>query len=469
MHKGPLTRLLVLISFFVLGSIRSVSAAPDREKIFKEALEFTVFIEQVTTIPFNGRDAGYSTGSGFVMDKKKGLIVTNAHVASEGVGTIKVRFENREEYDAEVVYVDSKYDIAVIRIDPSKGKMPIGEAHLGNSDKVDAGRPVGTFGNPASFSFSATAGIVSATDRTDPNLQFAGEYFQTDAAISRGNSGGPLIDLTTGEIIGINTWVWIDERGNQVPGLGFSLKMNVVRETLDRIRSGKEKPVVGWIGLGAQEIPRQRAAENYGLGSPVVPPPLNERRQYLVVTSITQKSPAETAGFQKQDLILNVEGRDKLTSLAEIEKALNTSVGKELKVDVLRHEGSGFVRKMLRPVVYDRNQDRVARYITVSGMAAHHLTVRWREEFSIPPEGVLVSYVQEGSHADLAGLQALDIIHGVNGQAVKSLDDLWSILTKIPANKRKAELLVRRYRQYRPDKLIELEIDLPELKAIQNH
>ncbi len=171
-------------------------------------------------------------GSGFIFDSR-GYILTNRHVV-EGADEIQVMLKNDEKYPARLVAADPQTDVAILKI---KGKnFPV--AKLGNSDTLQVGDWVLAVGNPFGLMKTVTAGIVSAKGRKDMGILPHEEFIQTDAAINKGNSGGPLVNID-GEVIGINTAI-IAPAGGYI-GIGFAIPINVVKQVLEAVRSGKFK------------------------------------------------------------------------------------------------------------------------------------------------------------------------------------------------------------------------------------
>ncbi len=217
-----------------------------------------------------------SLGSGFVIDPS-GIIVTNDHVI-DGADSVKVTFQDGDSYTAKVLGKDDLTDIALLKVD---AKKPLPFVKFGNSDKARVGDWVVAIGAPFGLGFSVTAGIISAFNR-DIQAGPYDDFIQTDAAINRGNSGGPLFNMD-GEVIGINTAI-ISPTGGSV-GLGFAIPANISAKVISQIRQ-YGAPRRGWIGVRIQSM-SQDIAEGLGLKKP----------EGALIAEITPGGPAEKTGL----------------------------------------------------------------------------------------------------------------------------------------------------------------------------
>lgn len=236
------------------------------------------------------------TGSGFVFDAR-GYVLTNAHVVRDAIN-VTVQLHDGRVFDAEVVGADASTDVAVLKINPRKDEvLPIAE--LGDSDRLRVGDWVLALGNPLGLDFTVTAGIVSAQGRSIGILRQSNEtaleaFIQTDAAINRGNSGGPLVDLM-GRVIGINTA--IESPTGFHAGYGFAIPINLARRVADDLMEYGElrRPRLGVEITDVTDV----AAELYGL----------KDRSGVLVNSVQEGLPAARAGIQLGDVITAVDGR----------------------------------------------------------------------------------------------------------------------------------------------------------------
>ena len=235
-----------------------------------------------------GRPDRRGGGSGFIV-REDGLIITNHHVI-EDADEIIVRLADRREFVAELVGSDAETDVAVLRIDAED--LPT--LDYGDSSALRPGEWVIAIGSPFQFEQSVTAGIVSAKGRTQGQQQYV-PFIQSDVAINRGNSGGPLIN-TDGKVVGINSWILSSSGGNI--GLSFSIPIETASSTIDQLLEfGRVSR--GYLGVGIQSVDRERA-DALGLDRPVG----------ALVNRVEPGSAAERAGIEVGDVILEVNGRN---------------------------------------------------------------------------------------------------------------------------------------------------------------
>jgi serine protease DegS len=227
-----------------------------------------------------------SLGSGVIVDTS-GHIVTNQHVIANA-DSIRVQLRDGREADAHIVGRDPDTDLAVLKIDLT----PLPVATFGRSDQLKVGDVVLAIGNPIGLSQTVTHGIVSATSRQQLGIAPLEDFIQTDAPINFGNSGGALVD-SSGELVGINTAIVAKNLG--VEGIGFAIPVNMVRGVLsDIIAHGRV--IRGWIGIVPEDLPEEQA-QQLGLGQAAV-----------VIGNLYVGSPAQRAGLQPGDLLLDIDG-----------------------------------------------------------------------------------------------------------------------------------------------------------------
>jgi serine protease Do len=256
-----------------------------------------------------------SMGSGFIIDNT-GLIVTNNHVV-EGASAISVHMQDGTIMKAELVGRDSKTDIAVIRVKPEK---PLPVVNFGDSDKTRIGEWALAIGNPFGLGGSVSLGIISARKR-DINSGPYDDYFQTDAAINKGNSGGPLFNLN-GEVVGINSAIFSPSGGSV--GIGFSIPSNTAKNVVNQlVKFGETRR--GWLGVKIQTVTPD-IAESMGLTKP----------HGALVADVTKNSPSEKAGLLAGDVIIQFGGRDIVDSKELPRVVAETEVGKEVDVKIVR-------------------------------------------------------------------------------------------------------------------------------------
>src|SRR5512139_1930782 len=252
-------------------------------------------------------------GSGVVISRE-GYILTNNHVVDEA-DQIKVKLADGKEYDARVVGRDSKTDLALIKIEGGSNLQPL---KLGNSDELKVGRWVVAVGSPFGLEQTVTAGIVSAKGRVIGSGPYD-NFIQTDASINPGNSGGPLINMK-GEVVGINTAIIASGQG-----IGFAIPINMAKEIAPQLRE-KGHVTRGWLGVSIQEVTPE-LAKSFGL---------NEKKGALVA-QVFSNSPAEKAGIEQGDVIVEFDGKEVADSkdLPRIVSA--TPVGKTVTIKLSRN------------------------------------------------------------------------------------------------------------------------------------
>jgi S1-C subfamily serine protease len=218
------------IIIFILALTSSVYAN-ELERILDQANKYTVKIYNSTDTPFIEDSYNPSSGSGFLIDKANGIIVTNAHVASYSPALNRVNFKHSNPVQSKQIYIDTDIDLALLKIDPVSIPKDAVEAKLHCKNDYKQGQSVVAFGHPAGKDFTITRGIISA-------VRFESDFFesiQTDAAINRGNSGGALIDISTGIVVGINSFGVEDNQG-----LNFALPSYTVCKVIDLFKNKKD-------------------------------------------------------------------------------------------------------------------------------------------------------------------------------------------------------------------------------------
>jgi S1-C subfamily serine protease len=220
--------IIIISGIFLLASS---AKANELERILDQANKYTVKIYNSTDTPFIEDSYNPSSGSGFLIDKANGIIVTNAHVASYSPALNRVNFKHSNPVQSKQIYIDTDIDLALLKIDPTSIPKEAVEAKLHCKNDYKQGQSVVAFGHPAGKDFTITRGIISA-------VRFESDFFesiQTDAAINRGNSGGALIDVSTGIVVGINSFGVEDNQG-----LNFALPSYTVCKVIDLFKNKKD-------------------------------------------------------------------------------------------------------------------------------------------------------------------------------------------------------------------------------------
>jgi serine protease Do len=357
-------------------------------------------------------------GSGFIVSTD-GVILTNAHVV-DGAQEVTVRLTDRREFTAKVVGVDKQTDVAVLRIDA----RDLPTVKLGDARNARVGDWVLAIGSPYGLANTVTAGIVSAKSRALPNETYV-PFLQTDVAVNPGNSGGPLFN-TAGEVIGINSQIFSRTGGYQ--GLSFAIPIEVANQVKDQILA-HGKVTRGFLGVTVQDV-NQGLADSFGMKHP----------EGALVSDVTAGSPAQKAGLQPGDVIVQV-GNDAVTTSTELPAQIaRMQPGSHTTLKVWR---KGDVRSV-DVTLGSLPTDRVALNKSESaaggklGLEVRPLSPAERAQVGLS-NGLVVEDV-DGAAAQ-AGIQQGDVIVAVNGTPVRSVEQLRDIVAKAG---RHVALLVQR-------------------------
>jgi len=356
-----------------------------------------------------------SLGSGFVIDGD-GHIVTNSHVI-EDAEEISVILHDNTQLEATVVGVDSKTDMALLKVDTDHPLQPL---EWGDSDDLRVGDWVVAIGNPFGLGGTVTAGIVSARGR-DINAGPYDDFIQTDASINRGNSGGPLFDVD-GKVVGINTAIYSPQGGSI--GIGFAVPSAIAKPVIEQLKEfGRTRR--GWLGVRIQTV-TDEIAESLGL---------SEARGALVA-SVTEDGPAEDAGIRQGDVILRFDDKP-VEEMRELPRLVaETKVGSTVPVEVWRDGNKVGVNVTLGELEQfeqeaaaetpETTPETAPQTSETLGMSLSTLTPSLREQFEIAPniEGVLVTDVDPASNAGEKGIRPGDIIVEMNSDPVQSPDEV---------------------------------------------
>ncbi len=377
---------------------------------------------------------GQSLGSGFVIDAA-GIIVTNNHVI-EGADEINVVLQDNTTLRATLVGTDPRTDIAVLRVTPEK---PLPAVSFGDSDTAQVGDWVLAIGNPFGLGGSVTAGIVSARGR-DIRQGLYDDFIQTDAAINRGNSGGPLFNLA-GEVVGINTAIYSPSGGSI--GIGFSIPSNLARNiTQQLIEGGRVRR--GWLGVNIQQV-TDEIAESLGLTG---------GGRGALVARAQEGGPAALAGVQNGDVILRFNNTDvrEMRNLPRI--VADTNVGRSVPVVVWRDGREVTLNVTVAELPADTQQAAVAptapaprpQQLELSGLGLRvaPITPESRERFSLRAEsrGVVITEVTAGGVAAERELRPGDVIVEVQQERVSTPQEVQERLERLRRQGRATALLL---------------------------
>jgi len=347
-----------------------------------------------------------SLGSGFIIDKE-GYIITNNHVI-EDADEIKVRLSDKEEFDAKIVGRDVKTDLALIKINPPEG-LPV--AQLGDSDALKVGEWVMAIGNPFGLDQTVTVGIVSAKWRKIGAGPYE-NFIQTDAAINQGNSGGPLFD-TDGKVVGVNSAIFSTSGGSI--GIGFAIPINLAKNVVKQLKE-TGRVVRGWLGVIVQTVTPE-LADSFGI----------KQKKGALVADISPDGPAAKSGIKKGDIIIAFDGKE-IKEMGDLPLIVaQTQVGQKVDVDLLRN-GKSLTKKVIIGELKEQKEYAFADGKTRKdvGMEVSELNSELARKYGISESrGVLVTYVENNSPAERAGIREGDVIIEVNRESVMNLDEYY--------------------------------------------
>ena len=381
-----------------------------------------------------------SLGSGFVIDPT-GIVITNNHVIADADEVFAV-FNDGSKLKAEILGRDPKTDIAVLRVKPDK---PLKAVSFGDSDRIRVGDWVMAIGNPFGLGGSLSVGVVSARNR-DINAGPYDNFIQTDAAINRGNSGGPLFNME-GEVIGVNTAI-ISPTGGSI-GIGFSIPAKTAVAVIGQLREFGETRR-GWIGVRIQQIDDQ-IAETLGLG----------RARGALIAGVTENGPAAKAGMQSGDVIVKFDGQD-IREMRDLPRAVaDTAVDKDVEIVVVRkgkeemlrvklgrlEDGEKAQQAAVKPPSPPSQPAQPAQPSVTRRLLGLELSVvndEMRKRFKIKEgvKGVVVVSIENNSPLAGQRVQPGDIITEVTGEAIASPADMQKRIDALKKDGKKSALLL---------------------------
>jgi serine protease Do len=362
-------------------------------------------------------------GSGFVFSLDKGIfsdkayILTNNHVV-EGADKIRVKFQGGQELSAKIKGADPKSDIAVLEIDDPG----VPALALGNSGELDVGEWVMAFGNPFGLSHTLTVGVVSAKGRTSLGISDYEDFIQTDAAINPGNSGGPLVNLD-GEVVGINTAIF--SRSGGYMGVGFAIPVNMAKNIARQLLDGGEVRR-GYLGVVIQNLTPE-LADSLDL----------KQRRGILISQVSEDSPAGRAGLKPGDLVIGYEGESVSDVGAFRNRISLTPPGTQAKLDVIRDGREIQIETTIGELDEARMAGERTESTTELGLTVQTLTPELRRQLGARiQKGVVVTEVKPGSIAAMAGIRVGTVITQVNRKDVTTAEDFAAQLEKSAGDKR---------------------------------
>lgn len=368
------------------------------------------FLDRDGSVP-QYRDAK-SLGSGFIISPD-GYILTNHHVV-KNADEIIVRLNDRRELSAEVIGVDKRSDIALLKVNAND--LPV--VKIGKSSDLAVGSWVLAIGSPFGFDSSATAGIVSAKGRSLPRENYV-PFIQTDVAINPGNSGGPLFDLD-GSVVGVNSQIY--SRTGGYMGLSFAIPIEMAMDVVDQLKS-QGRVSRGWLGVLIQDV-TYSLGESFGMDQP----------RGALVAKVVPGGPAEDSGMQVGDVILTFNGHEIISSSDLPPVVGRTHVGKDVPVEIMRNRKQKTIQVKLGELPDDVAESEVEKKKVVDktdrlGISVVELTDEQKASLDIGG-GLLVKRVVDGPAYE-AGIRKGDVIMRIDNTKIKSLSQFDKIVKKL--------------------------------------
>ncbi|MFL6813402.1 MAG: Do family serine endopeptidase [Bradyrhizobium sp.] len=374
-----------------------------------------------------------SLGSGFIVDAA-GVVVTNNHVIADA-DEINVIMNDGSKFKAELVGVDKRTDLAVLKFKPTK---PLVAVKFGDSDKLRLGEWVVAIGNPFSLGGTVTAGIVSARNRDISSGPYD-NYIQTDAAINRGNSGGPLFNLE-GEVIGVNTLI-ISPSGGSI-GIGFAVPSKTVVGVVNQLRQFGELRR-GWLGVRIQQV-TDEIAESLNI----------KPARGALIAGVEDKGPAKPAGIEPGDVVVKFDGKD-IKEPKDLSRVVaDTAVGKDVDVVIIR-KGAEETKKVTLGRLEDtdkavqasaKKDEPAEKPVTQKALGLDLATLskdlRSRYKIKDNVKGVIITNVDSGSDAAEKRLSAGEVIVEVAQEAVSNGADVKKRVEQLKKDGKKSVLLL---------------------------
>lgn len=404
------TTVRALGSILLTGLLlRTVSAATP-EEIFQDAIKYTVKVRTIIEMPFSDDEEGAFTGTGFVADANQGWILTNAHVAGLSPSKVEVAFRNTEYLKVEKLYVDPYLDVAVLRAPAGSFPKESVSAPLECEAESPVGHPVGAFGHPWSLAYTGTRGIISGSTFIDGMA-----WLQTDAPINNGNSGGPLISMHTGNLVGINTAsASVDEENTE--SLNFAVPMKYVCRILALLREGRD-PSPPMLPVRFMDY--------------------NDYRQELVVAETYLDE--NDASLNVGDVILRVEGAQDL--IHHESQLIHLLRGKSGLTNLQILRGDKELRMPINVQPTDKLTHRQGVY--ASGLIVAPSSYVDVTELSLS-NVLMVHHVKDGTAGQSEGIEIWDFIKTVDGKRIDNVEDLFMYFTDAYKEQRDVDIVIKR-------------------------
>jgi len=356
-------------------------------------------------------------GTGFYISSD-GYILTNNHLVEKS-NRVTIYTSLGENYTAKIIGTDPKSDLALLKVDTKN----VPYAELGDSSQVKVGEWVVAIGNPLGMEHTVTAGIVSAKGRqlgTGTNVPEYQDFIQTDAAINRGNSGGPLVNMR-GEVIGITSNI-LSETGGNI-GIGFAIPSNLANKVVTQLKE-KGRVIRGWLGVNIQPI-NEDTKKLLGLKS----------IKGAMINSVEPGSPAERAGLKEYDVIVEINGQQVESPNGLKFKIADIEPGKKVEIKIIREGKEKIITATIAELESEESEQALSSSGKDIGLSVTTLTPNLARRYGFRTrEGVLITQVQPYSEAERKGINALDIILevtlSVNKRIKVNTEEEWNSILK---------------------------------------
>lgn len=435
----PLIPAVVNISTVLKEKKRSITpraGIPEGSPLFEE---FNQLFEMFKNSPygsdeFSDSSKGVSLGSGFIISAD-GYIVTGNHVIN-AASEITVKLNDGSQHKAKLIGVDEKTDLALLKIEAKK-ELPF--VKFGDSDKAQVGDWIIAIGNPFGLGGTVTSGIISANGR-DINLGgVVDNFIQTDAAINKGNSGGPMFNID-GEVIGVNLAIY-SPSGDNI-GIGFAVPSSVVKNVIEQIKKSG-KVYRGKLGVKIQAITSD-IAESLSM----------HEDEGVLIAEVEPGSPAEKSGLKFGDVVISFNGKkiDKFTKLPRL--VAESPIGKEVEFEVKRGKDILKLKATLIESKDDKETEELAQEnelkefdsSVVEGASFAKITPRLKGKYGLPEnlEGFIILKTEKNSVWSKRKFFPGDIVTSIGGKKLENINDLRAAIKESKASNKPILLLVIR-------------------------
>jgi serine protease Do len=353
-----------------------------------------------------------SLGSGVIVDPN-GYILTANHVI-QGAEEIKVTLADKREFKGTIIGSDSMTDVGVIKIDAKD----LSAIQLGDSSKLRVGETVLAIGSPYGLTQTVTMGIVSAVGRANVGIADYEDFIQTDAAINPGNSGGALVNVR-GELVGINTAIFSTSGGYQ--GIGFAVPTSMAKAVMASLIQ-KGKVIRGWLGVTIQNLTPE-LAKQFDL----------KNENGVLIGDIVEGSPAEKAGLQRGDVIVEFAGK-KIEDPNQIRNMVaNIEPGKNVEVTIIRNNQEMKKKITVTELPSEMQKPSTGEFENLlKGVTVQDITPELYDKFSIPKKitGAIITNIPEDSPAAGVLVQG-DIVQEINRVKISNIKDYEKVVSRI--------------------------------------